>query len=151
MVAPLATYAPPAVASSVNGSGVLRAVSSVLPAPGQVISDLSRRLRVPTDLAGLAPTAYSVANTPTEVQLQGVGAQAASSVVSIHTSGSSEHTEGSGFAVGTGLVVTNWHIVSSASTITVTDQGGMYPARVVAADVDADVAVLRGTDSRRPR
>lgn len=150
LAAPLAAYAPPAVASSVDNSHVLHAVSTVLPAPRQVLTDVTRQLRVPADLAGLVPTAYSAEDAPTSAQRQAVGGRAASSVVSVHTTGTVQLAEGSGFVVGGGLVVTNWHVITRASGITVTDGGGVHPASVAAADVDADIAVLRADGLAAP-
>ena len=87
--------------------------------------------------------------TPTEVY-----ASTVNSVVSINCSASSKNifgqevesaSSGSGFVVtADGYIVTNQHVVSKASSISVTlYNGDTYPATLVGGDSDYDVAVLK--------
>jgi S1-C subfamily serine protease len=59
---------------------------------------------------------------------------------------------GSGFIFdGAGWIMTNDHVIEGASTITVTLKGGrQLDARVVASDVNADLAVLKVTATELP-
>lgn len=70
--------------------------------------------------------------------------QSASCTVSVITS--KEYSTGSGFHVGNGLIVTAAHVIgeySPASSINVTFDGiSMYPAKMVLADKNNDVAVI---------
>ena len=87
--------------------------------------------------------------TPTEVY-----ASTVNSVVSINCSASSQNifgqkvesaSSGSGFVItADGYIVTNQHVVSKASSISVTlYNGDTYPATLVGGDSDYDVAVLK--------
>jgi len=49
---------------------------------------------------------------------------------------------GSGFVVAPGLVVTNAHVISGASSIYVADHHGVYPATPMVIDNNYDIAVL---------
>jgi S1-C subfamily serine protease len=65
--------------------------------------------------------------------------------------------EGTGFVISAadGLIITNNHVIRGATavTVTLTSNGRQFPARVVGADVPADVALLQLqlTPSARPR
>lgn len=79
---------------------------------------------------------------PTEdLSVQELTAQFRSSVVKIET----DLGSGSGFVIDSdGLIMTNNHVISDASTITVTlDDGTEYDASVVGRDLTHDLAVLR--------
>src|SRR5215469_5315656 len=62
-----------------------------------------------------------------------------------HRGGTPERALGSGFIVDpAGYVVTNNHVIDSATKITVTlDDGNSYPAKVVGHDPKTDLAVLK--------
>ena len=59
---------------------------------------------------------------------------------------------GTGFTLGNGYLVTNYHVVEEAGSISVKGVGGnsytSYSASVVTADMANDIAILRITDSR---
>lgn len=133
---------PTSVARAIDDSIVLRRTSAVMPAPSAIVADVTRGLRVPADLAGLVP-ADGVAVSPSNRVVNSVASQAAPSVVSIQTSLGATGRVGSGFAVASGLVVTNVHVVAGAQSITVTDGGGTHAAKVAAQDSANDVAILR--------
>ena len=50
---------------------------------------------------------------------------------------------GSGFVVGTGLVMTNAHVVAGAGDLAVSDTAGNHSAAVVRFDPRLDIAILR--------
>lgn len=95
--------------------------------------------------------------TPTEVYATNVD-----SVVSINCSASSTNifgqnvesaSSGSGFVItADGYIVTNQHVVSGASSITVTLHNGEdYPATLIGGDSDYDVAIVKiNANSLRP-
>lgn len=49
---------------------------------------------------------------------------------------------GSGSLIAPGLVITNQHVVSGASSIFIINQNGRYPATIVSIDKDHDIAVV---------
>lgn len=67
-------------------------------------------------------------------------------------SGGASMWTGSGFAIGSGYIVTNYHVAKDARNITIRgiqgDLNATYSAKVVATDKTNDIAVLKITDSQ---
>lgn len=89
-------------------------------------------------------------STATIGRAQAVGTRARRSVVYIEVearadgSGGAEFGSGTGFAVSGDLVLTNQHVIAGARRITVwTLDGRRFRGRVVVADGDVDVALVR--------
>jgi len=86
---------------------------------------------------------------PTSGLPDAVDARARAATVMIEGQACDRIQDGSGFAVGGGLVVTNAHVVAGEKTTTVIDaRGDSYKATVVAFDPASDLAVLRLRDFR---
>ena len=148
LAAAVATIGAPApVANAVQDSTILREVSAALPAPTELVTDLSNQLQLPVDLAGLVPN--NGAGTLPAAQVSAASAAAAPSVVKIEGTGCGS-VEGSGFVTGDGLVVTNAHVVAGATSITVTDRRGTHRAEQLIVDGAADIAILRADGLRAP-
>lgn len=127
--------------AQVQRSEVLRRLNSALPPSGPILNALARFDPLPTlqgPGADVAPPSREVLQRP------GVRA-AAPSVVRILGSACGLGVEGSGWAAGDGLVVTNAHVVAGQDD-TIVQRGGSGPsldASVVHFDARNDVAVLR--------
>ena len=148
LAAAVATIGAPApVANAVQDSTILREVSAALPAPTELVTDLSNQLQLPVDLAGLVPN--NGAGTLPAAQVSAASAAAAPSVVKIEGTGCGS-VEGSGFVTGDGLVVTNAHVVAGATSITVTDRRGTHRAEQLIVDGAADSAIMRADGLRAP-
>ncbi|MBB4662550.1 MarP family serine protease [Conexibacter arvalis] len=132
----------------VQRSAVLRELNGVLPPSGPILNALARFDPLPTlrgPDADVAPPSREVLRRP------GVR-DAAPNVVRILGSACGLGVEGSGWAAGDGLVVTNAHVVAGQDD-TIVQVGGEGPsldAGLVHFDVRNDVAVLRvpGLDLR---
>jgi S1-C subfamily serine protease len=96
----------------------------------------------PSTSAGSNATIASTTSTlvDTEKTITAAVAGVFDSVVSIQTDGGS----GSGFIVSSdGLIVTSWHVIAGAGTVTaILADGTQMPATVVSTDASHDVAVL---------
>ncbi|MGA3214417.1 MAG: MarP family serine protease [Acidimicrobiales bacterium] len=133
------------VATQINNSKIVRAVTEVMPpipsalAPAErFLSDEGLQL-VADGLVQLAgPVAY-----PTRAQVQAGAAIADPSAVKVVAVGCGEIQEGSGFVVSPGLVVTNAHVVAGTQSIRVEDAAGYHLATVELFDPEFDLAVLR--------
>lgn len=127
--------------AEVQRSAVLRRLNSALPPSGPILNALARFDPLPTlqgPGADVAPPSREVLRRP------GVRA-AAPSVVRILGSACGLGVEGSGWAAGDDLVVTNAHVVAGQDD-TIVQRGGSGPsldASVVHFDARNDVAVLR--------
>lgn len=78
------------------------------------------------------------------ISTDAVVAKARPSVVKVHGEAEScqKITEGSGFVVAPGKVMTNAHVVAGAETFSVDDEGKDFGAQVVSYDPEADIAIL---------
>ncbi|GAB2922196.1 MarP family serine protease [Rhodococcus aerolatus] len=131
----------PGAAGLASRSAVLGQVADVLPERDGLLADTAGALGVPADVLALVPSSATRSLDPAEVGE--VAAAAGRSVVKIEGTGCGTGVEGSGFVVDGGLVVTNAHVVTGTSRLTVADTGGTHRATAVLVDDDADLAVLR--------
>ncbi|MBC3762740.1 CvpA family protein [Quadrisphaera oryzae] len=142
-------FAPPS--SAVARSSVVSDLADVVPPARSVVDDV--RTALPTgagdDLLALVPApAGAAADAPSGSSLRSVGERAAASVVEVQapTCTAGRTSQGTGFyaasSSGQRFVVTNAHVVGSATRVTVQGQQGSQAARVVVDDPTADVAVL---------
>ncbi|HEY4279851.1 MAG TPA: MarP family serine protease [Conexibacter sp.] len=125
----------------VQRSAVLRELNAILPPSGPILNALARFDPLPAlqgPGADVAPPSRAVLNRP------GVRA-AAPSVVRVLGSACGLGVEGSGWAAGNGLVVTNAHVVAGEGD-TIVQVGGSGPSldtSLVHFDPHNDIAVLR--------
>jgi S1-C subfamily serine protease len=150
---PLATASMPALAAGVRGSGVLRAVDSVMPGPArQLPADLRTVLDssgfpdvlspfAPTPITQVGPPDPALAGSATVQDVQG-------SVLKIRgkAPSCSRQLEGSGFVIGPELVMTNAHVVAGTNetSVEVVSRGRTreLEADVISYDPAVDLAVL---------
>ncbi|MDN5861393.1 MAG: MarP family serine protease [Pseudonocardia sp.] len=148
---PLASASFPALASGVRGSEVLRAVDGVMPSGAKQLPDELRRL---LDNSGFPDVLSPFAETPiTEIgppDIALVNSPAidlvADSVLKVRAKAPScqRQMEGTGFIIGSRLVMTNAHVVAGSATALVEATGGRdLAAEVVYYDPRVDLAVLR--------
>jgi S1-C subfamily serine protease len=100
----------------------------------------------PIALAPIEPTAPSSGSNSGNTSAAAVAAKVDPAIVDINTTVGSNAAAGTGMIVSsTGEILTNNHVVSSSSSITVTVQGRAqkYSAHVVGVNVSQDVAVIQ--------
>jgi len=134
------------VSNQVQRSDILRAIDGVMPPVPTVFSRVQAFLNssgFPPVFAGLTPPAASPVPPPTDAQARALGAHVAASTVKIVGDACGYLQEGSGFAVGPGLVVTNAHVVAGEPSTSIETQGQTYRATPVYFDPSYDLAVLR--------
>lgn len=126
--------------ADVQRSVILRSLNDVLPPSGSVLNELNRVDPAPS-IAGpatlVAPPDTGVASDPGVLR-------AGRSVVRVLGTACGLGVEGSGWAVGPGLIVTNAHVVAGEDDTTVTTQAGAsLSATPVHYDPHNDLALLR--------
>ncbi len=135
----------PLVANQIDGSGVVRFVTNVMPPIPTALAPVERflsdeGLQLVADgfiqLAG--PVPY-----PSTAEVRAGATRAAPSTVKVVAVGCGEVQEGSGFAVAPGLVVTNAHVVAGTQSIRIEDSAGYHVAVVELFDPEFDLAILR--------
>jgi S1-C subfamily serine protease len=134
--------------NDIRGSEILRALDKVLPPTGPVVDALARIDPLPS-VHGPAATV----RPPTRAILHSPAVRnAGRSVVRVYGMACGLGIEGSGWDVGTGLVVTNAHVVAGEDHTQV-QVGGIGPdlgGEVVDFDVHDDIALLRVPGLRLP-
>ncbi len=142
----------PGVAGPIRGefrhSEVLRALNETLPPSGPILNALNRFDPLPS-IRGPLPDV----SAPTKRILRRPGPRrAARSVVRITGTACGLGIEGSGWAAGGGLVVTNAHVVAGESDTQVQPRGtgDRLSATVVRVDPRNDIAILRVPGLRLP-
>ncbi len=124
----------------VQRSLILRSLNEVLPPTGSVLNALDRVDPAPSIIGPATPVAApdpSIASDPDVVR-------AGASVVRVLGTACGLGVEGSGWVAGSGLVVTNAHVVAGEDDTTVTTQeGASLDATPVLYDPENDLALLR--------
>ncbi len=82
-------------------------------------------------------------NLPSSSQLNGAVAKDRQSIVKIVGRGCGGLVDGSGFVVGSNMVVTNAHVVAGINRQFVVDSNGTHSATAIWFDPDLDLAILR--------
>jgi S1-C subfamily serine protease len=130
----------PGLRRIVTRSTILRELNEILPPSGPILNTLSHIDPLPS-VTG--PEADVAAPNPQIVNAPGV-ARAQESVVKITGTACGLGIEGSGWVAGSGLVVTNAHVVAGEHSTEVQVNGDTpVPAEVIVFDPHNDVAVLR--------
>lgn len=124
----------------VQRSLILRSLNEVLPPSGPILNALDRVDPAPSIIGPSAPVAApdpAIASDPDVAAAEGA-------VVRVLGTACGLGVEGSGWAVASGLVVTNAHVVAGEGDTTVTTPGGAsLPATAVHYDPENDLALLR--------
>jgi len=133
-------------ARQAHGSALARGVDAVLP-PAPDTSRAFHRLLGPAGMpqvfASLDPMVGSVPPPATSGLTAAVQARVAASTVKVDGMACDNRRQGSGFAVGPDLVVTNAHVVAGEDeTSVIRPDGTRLAAEVTAYDPDRDLAVL---------
>jgi S1-C subfamily serine protease len=132
-------------ARAVRGSVVVRAVDRWAPTPPGSLATLGR-------LVGEAPfpqvferlTSPDAGPPPSHGLSPLVTARVSGAVMKIEGRACDEIQEGSGFVAGSGLIVTNAHVVAGErATVVLTPDGRRFAATVVGFDPERDLAALR--------
>lgn len=123
----------------VQRSLILRSLNDVLPPSGPILNALDRVDPAPSIVGPETPLA---APDPTIVEDPDVST-ASDSVVRVLGTACGLGVEGSGWAAGPGLIVTNAHVVAGEDDTSVTTPGGAsLPATAIHYDPENDLALL---------
>ena len=106
--------------ADIQQSVILRSLNDVLPPSGPLLNALDRVDPAPTVFGPAAPVAPPDAKIAQDPEVLHAG----DSVVRVLSTACGLGIEGSGWAVGPGIVVTNAHVVAGADDTTVTTQDG---------------------------
>jgi S1-C subfamily serine protease len=137
----------PELAQALQQSTIVRRLDAATPQTPAFVTRVQQVLSgnfLPPVFTGLEPDLSNPAvPSPDAIDTEGVRA-AAAATVRVQGIGCGGISSGSGFAVGNDLVVTNAHVVSGTTRITVApSRGGVRAATVVAFDPRRDLAILR--------
>lgn len=154
LLAPIAAAVPGGLARQVRSSVTLSALATYAPPPPDAVGLVRRAV----DLDGFPQVLGALESTPAVgPPPEDLGAltpgmqQASGSVVRVVARGCDRRSSGSGFVVGTDLVVTNAHVVAGAEAALVHPlQGPPRDAEVVAFDAERDLALLAVDDLGLP-
>ncbi|MBX6333772.1 MarP family serine protease [Candidatus Saccharibacteria bacterium] len=130
----------------IRNSRVVALLDNKLPSAPEVLTRLGHLIapnNFPQVFSGLEPELKTDAPLPDMGELNPAVQQVRASVVKIEGQSCNNIVEGSGFVAGSGLVVTNAHVVAGVRDPFVLDQNGRHDARVVLFDPELDIAILR--------
>ena len=133
--------------SALENSSIIQYLNKNLPPTPPVIDRINalvKPLDFPQVFSGVPQKiGEPVAPAGSETVKQAV-ASAGQSTVKIEARGCGNTiSDGSGFIVGSGLVMTNSHVVAGSNNVTVLDSAGSYDAEVVYFDPGVDIAILK--------
>lgn len=143
---PVVAHVPGAVAHQARNSKILRTIDDAAPPPpdaSQAVRSLVGDARFPDVFADLRPSP-DIGPPPSEVPVApAVVARAVQSTVNVESDGCGGRHEGSGFAAGENLIVTNAHVVAGAERVRVRrPDGRLLAATIVLFDPARDLALL---------
>jgi S1-C subfamily serine protease len=133
--------------ADVQSSVILRSLNEVLPPSGPILHALDRVDPAPSIIGPAAPVAAPDPAIAADPEVAG----AEDSVVRVLGTACGLGVEGSGWAVGPGLIVTNAHVVAGEDDTSVTTSGGAsLDATAVHYDPENDLALLH-VDAELPQ
>ncbi|WP_031009694.1 S1C family serine protease [Streptomyces sp. NRRL F-5727] len=154
---PYATAGPAPAAAPVSrrrakrGVGLMAAVAIAAAAIGGGTATLVQQLTSPAPVTAASSSAVTGTNVSASSTgtVAGVAEAVSPSIVEISARSTSGASTGSGVIItGDGEIVTNNHVISGASEITVrTSDGRTYQAEVVGRDPDKDLALIKLKDA----
>jgi len=139
------------IGRSVRESLIIRNLDSLLPQPPDFIAQIEKFVSpngFPNVFIGREPEHTTIATNPPVNDK--IVQQAEKSVVKIEGRGCGGIVEGSGFVAGSGIVVTNAHVVAGVGHPKVIDASGTYAATPIWFDANTDVAILKVNGLRDP-
>ena len=131
------------LSSAVQRSDIMRTVDEILPPVPSAFESFLSGADLPPVFADLVPPTADAVPVPSLSQALSLSSPDASSTVKVLGEACGSLQEGSGFAVGKGLVVTNAHVVAGEFTTDVQVGQNSYRATPVLFDPNFDLAVLR--------
>lgn len=151
----LATGPTPELAREAQRSLAVRGLMTILPAPNEVIGELASIVDasgLPQVFAGLEPAPAAPVDTPGSAEARTMAGDALKSVVRVESTACGARFTGTGFAVATGYIVTNAHVIAGSDLVTITsDANGKFSEGIVVFfDPSLDLAVVRTPDLRLP-
>ncbi len=136
----------PALSRQIEGSALLKRVDAVMPPVPDTFAALERYLSAsgfPEVFVNALPESYGPAHLASMAQRAQAVARAGPATVKVIAIGCGQEQEGSGFAVGAHLFVTNAHVVAGTRDISVEAlHGQTAAATVVEFDPRFDLAIL---------
>jgi S1-C subfamily serine protease len=141
------------VSRAMNRSAIVRALTDKLPPAPSVFSRVQSLISstpFPRVFEGLEPIPAGPIKVPDNAVVQAAVNRAQRSTVRIFGVGCGGVQTGSGFVAGSGLVVTNAHVVAGIERPEVQDANGRHPSTPVLFDPGLDIAVLRTTGLAGP-
>jgi S1-C subfamily serine protease len=135
----------PALAQSAQTSTAVRTLDKFLASPTVLVTELAQLLDasgLPDVFIGLEPLPRPPVELPGDPALKAIAALASASTVRVVAATCGLQSTGTGFAVSSGYVVTNAHVIAGARTVRVDQSGSLYDATPVLFDPSLDVAVL---------
>ncbi len=136
------------VSRAMNRSAIVRALTDRLPPAPSVFARVQALISstpFPRVFEGLEPIPAGPIDVPNNQVVQEAVNRAQRSTVRIFGVGCGGVQTGSGFVAGSGLVVTNAHVVAGIERPEVQDANGRHPSTPVLFDPSLDLAVLRTT------
>jgi len=135
------------LARPIQHSAVLTALDAVMPPVPSVIARAQAFVSnevFPLAFAAVTQPSTSSVPLPTATETSALAVRTSPSVLKVTASGGCGVTRvGTSFVVGTGLVLTDAHVVAGEPDLTVTDGAHAVAATLVVFDPSLDVAVLR--------
>jgi S1-C subfamily serine protease len=136
------------VSDQIENSAMIRGIAAVLPPVPDAFSSVEHYLSVngfPQVLVNALPGSLAPVMTPSAAVVRtALHADGAATVKIIATGCAEVESEGSGFAVGPGLVVTNAHVIAGTDHIVIEEPDGtQLIGHPVLFDDEFDLAVLR--------
>ncbi len=132
----------------INRSTIVQALVDRLPPAPSVFSRLQHLISVtpfPRVFEGIEPIPSGPIDVPGNAVVQAAVNRAQRSTVRIFGVGCGGVQTGSGFVIGSGLVMTNAHVIAGIQSPQVQDAAGQHRSTPVLFDSKLDVAVLRTT------
>jgi S1-C subfamily serine protease len=133
------------LAQEAQTSTAVRALSAILPPPTETAVVLGRMLEtsgLPDVFIGLEPLPAPPVDVPADAQARAIAALATPSTVKVTAQTCGALSSGTGFAIASGYVVTNAHVVAGSRLVRVALDGQPFDATTVVFDPDLDVALL---------
>lgn len=139
----------PAARAAIHDSRIVTALNRDLPSAPAVIVGLGRLIDpngFPQVFIGQEPDPSKLLPLPDLGDLQTAVTNDRASVVKIEGQGCGGIVEGSGFVAGSGLVITNAHVIAGIKHPYVIDANGTHSATALWFDPNLDFAVLRASN-----
>jgi S1-C subfamily serine protease len=142
----------PRLAETAGGSTAVRTMAGILPPPTEVAIGLGSWLDttgLPDVFVGFEPLPAPPVDQPTDPKARAIAADARASTFKVTAASCGLSSVGTGFAIATGYVVTNAHVVAGAGArgIRVADaDGDVHDATPVLVDPSFDIALLAVRD-----